>query len=112
MTPGAELVAQRADTVNLMTRSSLVPVEEIQMWQEEQRADGALNRIIQRIQQKKETNGPRLTPQGLLYEDKNGHKCLYVLTSLRQVVLKCCHDDPIAGHVAIRRMQELLKRAY
>ena len=36
VTPGAQLVVQRADTVNLMTRSSLVPVEEIQMWREEQ----------------------------------------------------------------------------
>ena len=32
VTPGAQLVAQGVDTVNLMTRSSLVPVEEIQMW--------------------------------------------------------------------------------
>ena len=36
VTPGARLVAQGTDTVNLMTRSSLVPVEEIQMWREEQ----------------------------------------------------------------------------
>ena len=52
------------------------------------------------------------TSQGLLYHVKDDRRRLMVPASLRQRVMKSCHDDPVAGHVGIHRTTELVSRNY
>ena len=108
------LVNQDEDTVHVMTRSSIVPVEEVSAWHAAQREDPVLREIIQQVeQQSKEIRGDyELTPQGLLYQVKAGQRKLMVPVSLRQGVLKSCHDDPTAGHIGIHRTLEIVQRTY
>ena len=53
-----------------------------------------------------------VTPQGLLCQVKDDRRKLMVPVSLRQRVMKSCHDDPVAGHVGIHRTTELVTRNY
>ena len=53
-----------------------------------------------------------MTSQGLLVIQHGEQKRLVVPTSLRQRILRECHDVPFVGHVGIRRMLELLEQSY
>ena len=53
-----------------------------------------------------------MTSQGLLIIQHREQKRLVVPTSLRQRILRECHDVPSVGHVGIRRTLELLERSY
>ena len=53
-----------------------------------------------------------VTPQGLLCQVKGDRRVLMVPVSMRQRVLRMCHDDTVAGHVGIHRTHELVSRSY
>ena len=53
-----------------------------------------------------------MTSQGLLVIQHGEQKWLVVHTSIRQRILRECHDIPSVGHVGIRWTLELLERSY
>ena len=53
-----------------------------------------------------------MTSQGLLVIQHGEQKRLVVPTTLRQRILRECHDVPSVGHVGIRQKLKLLERSY
>ena len=67
---------------------------------------------VKRLRGGQACGGLHLSPQGLLYMEQDDRRRLVVPTSLRQRILRECHDIPSVGHVGIRRTLELLERSY
>ena len=96
-----------------MTRSMLVPAEEVQLWHKEQRNDPVLAKLIRRREEKQDARKEfEFTPQGLLVRLQDGKRKVMVPMSLRQHVLKSCHDDPTAGHTGIHHTLEIVQQTY
>ena len=53
-----------------------------------------------------------LTPTGLMAMKKGDQQKIVVPRSLRQQILKECHDVPSVGHVGMRRTMELVDRQF
>ena len=102
--------ASNQASINVLTRSSIVPTNEVQKWLIAQKEDPVTREAMQRVPEKSGRHHFSLTPQGLLYYAKDGQQKLIVPTS--QNVLKSCHNDPTAGHVGITRTLELPKWTY
>ena len=101
------------EEVHLMMRSMLVPAEEIKLWHKEQRSDPVLAELIRRREEKQDARKEfEFTPQGLLVRLQDGKRKVMVPVSLRQRVLKSCHDDPTVGHIGIHRTLEIVQRTY
>ena len=98
--------------VMTLTASSVVPKAEFQLWKSALEEDPNLMDAVQRLRGGHDVGGLLLTPQGLLYIQQEDRRRLAVPTSLRQRILRECHDIPSVGHVGIRRMLELLERSY
>ena len=99
-------------TVMTLTASSAVPEAELQRWRSALEDDPNLMDAVQRLRSGHDCGGLHLTPQGLLYMQQENRRRLVVPTSLRQRILRECHDIPSVGHVGIHRTMELLERSY
>ena len=100
------------ESIHVITRSSILPTEEINKWHAAQREDPGLREIIQHVQEGTQRGDYFLTQRGLLYKSRNGQNCLMVPTSLRQQIIRNHHDVPMAGHVGIRRTLETICKSY
>ena len=103
---------ESAGTVMTLTASSAVPEEEMQLWKSALVDDPNLMDAVKRLRDDQACGGLHLTPQGLLYMQQEDRRRLVVPTSLRQRILRECHDIPSVGHVGIRRTLKLLERSY
>ena len=99
-------------TVMTLTASSAVPEAEVQLWKSAMEDDPNLMDAVRRLRGGHDCGGLHLTPQGLLYMEQEDRRRLVVTISLRQRILRECHDIPSVGHVGIRRTLELLERSY
>ena len=99
-------------TVMTLTVSSAVPEAELKRWKSALEEDPNLMDAVQRLRGGHAVGGLHLTPQGLLYMEQEDRQRLVVPTTLRQRILRECHDIPSVGHVGIRRTLELLERSY
>ena len=99
-------------TVMTLSASSAVPEVELQLWISALVDDPNLMDAVKRLREGHNCGGLHLTPQGLLTMQQDDQRRLVVPTSLRQRILRECHDIPSVGHVGIRRTLELLERSY
>ena len=58
------------------------------------------------------TRGHNLTSHGLVGVQRGDVQKIVVPKSLRQQILKQCHDVPVVGHVGMRRTMELVDRQF
>ena len=88
-----------------LTRSSIVPPEELAAWKIAQEGDPVLQQILHRIHACIECNTFQINAHGLLVrmDASDGSVKLMVPSSMRQKVIQSCHDVPVAGHVGIHR---------
>ena len=86
-----------------LTRSSIVPTEELAAWKIAQEGDPVLRQILHRIHAGIERNTFQINAHGLLVrmDASDGSVKLMVPSSMRQKVIQSCHDVPVAGHVGI-----------
>ena len=69
--------------VTVMTRSMIVPTEEVQLWHEAQREGPVVREIIEcRKKQKDARKKFELNPQGILYRVQDGQRKLMIPVSL------------------------------
>ena len=94
------------------TTSTVLPEAEVQKWREAYEDDPQLCETYQKLRGHHSCDDVQMTPQGLLVIQKDDQRKLVVPTTLRQRILRECHDVPSVGHVGIRRTMELLERAY
>ena len=96
-----------------LSASEVVPAAEVQKWREALDEDPSLRATVQQLRGGQEIwRSFQMTSQGLLFTQKDDQRKLVVPTSLRQRILRECHDIPSVGHVGIRRTVELLDRMY
>ena len=99
------------ETVMTLTASLAMPEEELQLWKSALADNPNLMDAVKRLRGGQACRGLHLSLQGLLYMEHDRQR-LVVPASLRQRILRECHDIPSIGHVGIRRTLELLERSY
>ena len=62
----------QAEGISVMTRSSIVAIEEVNIWRTPQEEDPTVQDIIQRMRQRHVRSAFALTPHGLLVQEDNG----------------------------------------
>ena len=97
-----------------LTRSSIVPTEELAAWKTAQEGNPVLRQIIHRIHASIERNTFQINVHGLLVriDASDGSVKLMVPSSMKEKVIQYCHDVPVAGHVGIHSTQELVNRQF
>ena len=81
-------------------------------WVAAYEADPRLRTALQELRQGQRKDDFILTPSGLIGIKKHGHTKIVVPSSLRQKILKECHDSPSVGHVGMRRTLEQVDRQF
>ena len=76
------------------------------------RRDPRLGTVLQELRQGQRKDDFILTPSGLIGIKKHGHTKIIVPSSLRQKILKECHNSPSVGHVGMRRTLEQVDRQF
>ena len=84
--------------------------EERYKWVNAYETDPHLRVALQKLQQGQRVDDYLLTPSGLIGIRKHGQVKIVVPASLRQGILRECHDSPTAGHVGMRRTLEQVDR--
>ena len=84
----------------------------VKRWKQAQADDPKIQPTIQQLQQDRKLDHYELTPQGLLIITKDNRQFLAIPTSLRQRIMRECHDVPSVGHVGMRRTLELVAKQY
>ena len=74
--------------------------------------DPRLRAVLGILQQGHQKDDHVLMPSGLIGIKKHGQTKIVVPKSLRQKILKECHDSPSAGHVGMRRNLEQIDRQF
>ena len=86
--------------------------EESHRWIQAYEADPHFREVLQRLKQGKSEGQYTLTSDGLIGIQKQGLQKIMVPKSLRQYILKECHDVPSVGHVGMRRTLNLVDRQF
>ena len=86
--------------------------EEGQRWITAYESDLSLKTVLKDLRAGRSHGDYLLTSAGLIAVRKNDQQKVVVPTSLRQYVLKECHDVPSVGHLGMRRMMELVDRQF
>ena len=96
-----------------MTGMTIKPdQEECQAWIKGYEEDPVLRTALKNLRAGRHHGDYVLTTDGLIAVVKNDQRKLVVPASLRQKVLRECHDVPSVGHVGMRRMMELMDRQF
>ena len=82
--------------------SVVVPEEEVQLWKQALEEDPKYRETAQQLRNQQNCGDIQLTSQGLLIIQHGDQRKLVVPTSLRQRILRECHDVLSVGHVGIR----------
>ena len=86
--------------------------EEHHVWVDAYEKDPKLRTVFEKLRQGQSIDAYLLLPTGLIGIKKHGLEKVVVPTTLRQRVLKECHDAPSVGHVGMRRTLELVDRQF
>ena len=99
------------DHVFTLTATSwkLQPAERVR-WTQAYQEDAKLKAAYDQLSQGQQYNDMKISEDGLLTTMSGGEQKVIVPTSLRQQVMKECHDIPAVGHVGVRRTIELVTR--
>ena len=99
---------------NLFVLSSHMEMdqEERQKWITAYESDPRLRTALERLRQGQRADDYLLTSLGFIGIKKQGQEKIVVPASLRQTVLRECHDVPSVGHVGMRRTLELVDRQF
>jgi hypothetical protein len=81
-------------------------------WISAYEADPKWKVVLGELKQGHQVSNLGLTPDGLINMKKHGHEKIVVPKSLRQFVMKECHDVPSVGHVGMRRTLDLVDRLF
>ena len=109
-----ELAKDNPDNeVYALTSVTVEPSEEdLKIWHQAYLEDLSTKTIFQQLRQGQMTRGHSLTSHGLVGVQRGDVQKIVVPKSLRQQILKQCHDVPIVGHVGMRRTMELVDREF
>ena len=86
--------------------------EDLRIWHQAYLEDPSTKTVFQQLRQGQPSRGHCLTPTGLVAIQKGDVQKIMVPKSLRQQILKQCHDVPTVGHVGMRRTVELVDRQF
>ena len=101
------------DQVFALSGVSIEPEpEDLQKWMTAYQEDPSHKTAFHQLRQGKPFCEYFLTPKGLMAVNKEGQQKIVVPQSLRQQILKECHDVPTVGHVGMRRTLELVDRQF
>ena len=101
------------DQVFALSGVSIEPEpEDLQKWTIAYQEDPSHKTAFHQLRQGKPFREYFLTPKGLMAVNKEGQQKIVVPQSLRQQILKECHDVPTVGHVGMRRTLELVDRQF
>ena len=109
-----ELAKNNPDNeVYALTSVTVEPNEEdLKIWHQAYLEDPSTQTIFQQLCQGQATRGHSLTSHGLVGVQRGDVQKIVVPKSLRQQILKQCHDVPIVGHVGMCRTMELVDRQF
>ena len=85
---------------------------ERQKWTDAYNEDAKLKAAIQELCKGHRYSDFSLSPEGLLLKKAGTREKIVVPISMRQRVVKECHDVPTSGHVGIRRTLELVDHQF
>ena len=83
-----------------------------QEWTMASKQDQSHKTTFNQLRQGKPVDKYYLTPTGLMAMMVGTQQKIIVPQSLRQEILKECHDVPLVGHVGMRRTLELVDRQF
>ena len=100
----ARAVAREEEDPTIFTltgTSGALPPSEREKWTQAYQEDPKLRAAIQELRRGQPYSDYLLTPEGLLKKKAGAETKIVVPISLRQDVLRECHDIPVAGHIGI-----------
>ena len=86
--------------------------EDLQKWTTAYKEDRGHIIVYTKLRQGQKHEDYYLTPSGLMAKMAGGQQKIIVPQSLRQQILKECHNVPFTGHVGIRKTLELVDRQF
>ena len=86
--------------------------EDLQQWTKAYKEDKGHVTAYMKLRQGQKYEDFYLTPSGLMARILGGRQKIIVPKSLRQQILKECHDVPFTGHVGMRKTLELVDRQF
>ena len=86
--------------------------EDLQTWTKAYKEDKSLVAAYTKLPHGQKYQDVYLTPFGLLARMVGGQQKIIVPRSLRQNILKECHDVPFTGHVGMHKTLELVDRQF
>ena len=86
--------------------------EDLQIWTKAYKEDKSHVVAYTKLCQGQKYQDVYLTPSGLLAKMVGGQQKIIVPQSLRQNILKECHDEPFIGHVGMHKTLELVDRQF
>ena len=107
-----EKVENNTGSLFTLTTCMEMDQEECQKWVKAYEADPRLGTVLETLRQSQRADDYLLTPSGLIGMKKHGQVKIVVPTSLRQHILRECHDSPTAGHVGMHRTLEQVDRQF
>ena len=84
--------------------------EDLQKWTTTYKEDIGHITVYTKLRQGQKHEDFYLNPSGLMAKMAGGQQKIIVPRSLRQQILKECHDVPFIGHVGMRKTLELVDR--
>ena len=86
--------------------------EKSQQWMKAYKEDKGHVASFMKLRQGQKYEDFYLTPFGLMARMVGGRQKIIVPKSLRQQILKECHDVPFTGHMGMRKTLELVDRQF
>ena len=110
-----EIAVLKADEIGVFALSvttMTMNVGELQKWIKAYNEDPRLCSMVEKLRQRQTVEDFSLTSQASLEQEIGGRQKIMAPKSLRQQVLRECHNVPSVGHVGIRRTLELVQRQW
>ena len=101
----AHVSALSGITVELMA-------EDLQTWTKASKEDKSHVVAYTKLHQGQKYQDVYLTPSGLMARMVGGRQKIIIPNSLRQQILKECHDVPFTSHMDMRKTLELVDRQF
>ena len=110
---GAKTTAMIERHVSTLSGASMeLTTEDLQQWTKAYKEDKGHVAAFMKLHQGQKYEDFYLTPSGLMARMVGGRQKIIVPKSLRQQILKECHDVPFTGHVGMRKTLELVDKQF
>ena len=110
---GATATAMIERHVSTLSGASVeLTSEDLQQWMKAYKQDKGHDAAFMKLRQGQRYEDFYLTPSGLMARLAGGRQKIIVPKSLRQQILKECHDVPFTSHVGMRKTLELVDRQF